>query len=211
MPAPAANTSQRLVVSIVVPTFREAGNLRELIERVFAVSGAALLIRSAALTSLRVEGELFDEDFFAYREEIDLAWRANLLGWSCLYVPRAVAAHRRGWTPATWREIDRRIRRHSFKNRYLEMIKNERASEFFRDLPSILACEGMRFGYALLRDRSRFPAYSDAARLAGRAWAKRRLIQKRASGTGSTWRGPDSDHSGLRLSGTRIGISPRST
>jgi hypothetical protein len=37
----------------------------------------------------------------------------------------------------------------------------------------------VRLGYALFRDRSRLPAYAEAWRLAGRALAKRRLIQRR--------------------------------
>jgi GT2 family glycosyltransferase len=148
-------------------------------ERVFGLSGAALMIRRSAQTQLEVGGELFDEDFFAYHEDTDLAWRAGRLGWCCLYVPGARAAHRRGWSSRAWREIDPAVRCHSFKNRYLEMIKNERLSGLLRDLPAILLWEGVRLGYALFRDRSRLPAYAEAWRLAGRALAKRRLIQRR--------------------------------
>ncbi len=71
------------------------------------------------------------------------------------------------------------MRRHSFKNHYLEMIKNEKPRDFARDLPLILFWEVLRFGHALIRDRSRIPAYASAYRLAGRAWGKRRLIQQR--------------------------------
>ena len=63
----------------------------ERIEEVFGASGAAALYRRAMLEDVRVLGEYFDEDFFAYREDADLAWRARLLGWSCLYVPTALA------------------------------------------------------------------------------------------------------------------------
>ncbi len=152
----------------------------EEIERVFALSGAALMIRSASIAALEVEGELLDEDFFAYHEDTDLSWRAQLLGLACLYVPSARAVHRRGWQQKRWREIDPRVRRHSFKNRYLEMIKNERAPEFLRDLPVILLQELLRLGGALLLDPARLPAYADAMRLAGSALRKRRIIQSRA-------------------------------
>ena len=143
------------------------------------MSGAAVMLRRAALRDLEIDGEIFDEDFFAYHEDTDLAWRAALLGWHSLYVPRAVAVHRRRWRPETWRGIEPDLRRHAFKNHYLEMIKNERPGKFLRDLPVILAWEGVRLGYALLRDRSRLPAYASAARLARRAWHKRRHIQAR--------------------------------
>ncbi len=36
---------------------------------------------------------LFDEDFFAYYEDIDLAFRAQLNGWKVTYVPMAIAYH----------------------------------------------------------------------------------------------------------------------
>lgn len=36
---------------------------------------------------------LFDEDFFAYYEDIDLGMRAQLMGYKCLYVPTAVVYH----------------------------------------------------------------------------------------------------------------------
>jgi GT2 family glycosyltransferase len=151
------------------------------IERVFGLSGAALMLRTAAISDLEIEGELFDEDFFSYHEDTDFAWRARLLGWSCLYVPAARATHHRGWRRATAGQVDPAIRRHSFKNRYLEMIKNERPNEFLRDLPAILIWEGVRFGYALLRDRERMPAYRDAMRLAGRAWQKRQSLMRKVS------------------------------
>ena len=59
----------------------------------------AALYRREMLEDTRVAGEYFDEDFFAYREDADLAWRAQLLGWSCLYVPEAIARHGRRVTP----------------------------------------------------------------------------------------------------------------
>ena len=36
----------------------------------------------------------FDESFFMYLEDVDLAWRQQLAGWPTLYAPRAVAYHR---------------------------------------------------------------------------------------------------------------------
>ena len=58
---------------------------------VFGVSGAAGCYRRAMLDDVAIAGEVFDEDFFAYREDADLAWRAQLLGWDALYVPEATA------------------------------------------------------------------------------------------------------------------------
>ena len=87
------------------------------IERVFAVSGAAMMIRCAVLPILAVDGEIFDEDFFIYHEDTDLAWRARNCGYSSLYVPGARATHVRGWKhgQAQRFQIASNIRRHSFK------------------------------------------------------------------------------------------------
>ncbi|MEE2663242.1 MAG: glycosyltransferase family 2 protein [Myxococcota bacterium] len=151
-------------------------------EAVFGASGAALWLRLSAARDLAVEGEIFDEDFFLYHEETDLAWRAALFGWRVLYVPGARAQHERGWKRGTRFAIPPAIRRHSFKNHSLQMIKNDRLGEWLRDLPVILGWELLRLSFALLRDRAVLGAYRDTARLARRVLRKRRLIQARARG-----------------------------
>ena len=149
-------------------------------EFVFGASGAALMIRWAALESLAVEGEIFDEDFFLYHEDTDLSWRANLLGWRVRYVPDAIAVHGRRWRQDKRFQMDVEVRRHSFKNHYLQIIKNERARDFALNLPILLGWEVLRLGFALLRDPAMLPGYREAWRLRRRAWHKRRIIQPRA-------------------------------
>jgi len=151
----------------------------DMIETVFAVSGAALLLRRISLPMLAVEGEIFDEDFFTYHEDTDLAWRARRLGWECLYVPRARATHVRGWRQGGRRGVATRIRRHSWKNRYLELLKNDSPLGFLRDLPFILPFEVARLGYALLADRALLGAYREAGRHARRALQKRSILRRR--------------------------------
>ncbi len=63
-------------------------------EEVFAASGGASLYRSTLLQEIG----LFDEDFFAYYEDIDLSWRARLAGWAIIYEPAAKAHHQIGAT-----------------------------------------------------------------------------------------------------------------
>jgi GT2 family glycosyltransferase len=120
-------------------------------EFVFGASGAALMVRASALDDLSIEGEVFDEDFFTYHEDTDLAWRANRLGWRVLYVPGARALHERHWRRDRRFVIPDRVRRHSFKNHYLQLIKNESAGGFLVNLPAIACWEILRLGYALLR------------------------------------------------------------
>jgi GT2 family glycosyltransferase len=149
-------------------------------EQVFGASGAALMLRCAALPDLALDDEVFDEDFFIYHEDTDLAWRANLLGWKVLYVPSARARHARGWRRERRFQVPAHVRRHSFKNHYLQILKNERAGDLLLHLPWLLAWEVLRLGYALLRDRAVLPGYREALALVGSAWRKRRLLQARA-------------------------------
>ena len=64
-------------------------------EEVAGVTAAAGFYRREALESAKISTGYFDADFFLYREDADLAWRLSRLGWKCLYVPDAVAWHRR--------------------------------------------------------------------------------------------------------------------
>ena len=57
---------------------------------VFGVSGAACLMPRAIFEEL----DGFDEDFFASHEDVDLSYRARLLGYRCRYVAGAVVRHR---------------------------------------------------------------------------------------------------------------------
>ena len=68
-------------------------------EYVFGASAAAALYRRTMIDDVAVEGEFFDPDFFVYREDADVAWRALLMGWRTLYTPAAVAFHVRTLTP----------------------------------------------------------------------------------------------------------------
>lgn len=56
---------------------------------VFGASGGASLYRSAMLHQIG----LFDEDFFAYYEDVDISFRAQLAGWKARYEPKAKAYH----------------------------------------------------------------------------------------------------------------------
>lgn len=151
----------------------------ERVEEVFGVGGAALWLRASALSDLSVDGELFDEDFFLYHEDTDLCWRAWSLGWRVLYVPAATAVHGRRWRSERRFAIEPSVRRHSFKNHYLQIAKNERAADLLRNLPWLLTWEVLRLGYALLRDPAVLPGYLEAVRLLPRAWHKRRRLAAR--------------------------------
>ncbi|WP_258112221.1 glycosyltransferase family 2 protein [Alicyclobacillus sp. SP_1] len=64
---------------------------------VWGVCGAAALYSTQMLRDVEWNGQFLDESFFLYKEDVDLAWRANLKGWTFFYQPKALAWHRRGW------------------------------------------------------------------------------------------------------------------
>lgn len=63
-------------------------------EEVFGPCAGAALYRRTMLDEIG----LFDEDFFLFMEDVDLAFRARLSGWKCIYVPTAQVVHIHGGT-----------------------------------------------------------------------------------------------------------------
>lgn len=66
----------------------------ESIDEVFGPCAGAGMYRKSMLEEIG----LFDEDFYAYMEDVDLAFRGRLRGWKCFYVPEAVVFHVHGGT-----------------------------------------------------------------------------------------------------------------
>ncbi len=120
---------------------------------VFGATGAAALFRRDFIDDVSIEGEFFDEEFFAFREDADLAWRAQVLGWKCLYVPTAVAWHIRRVTPERRRDLPLVINWHSAKNRFLMRGKNASGWLCRRLFFPVAWRDLMTFGYAAASGR----------------------------------------------------------
>lgn len=152
-------------------------------EWVFGATGAAALYRRRMIEDISLDGEFFDEDFFAYREDADVAWRAQLLGWKCLYWPSAVAYHVRTVLPSNRRSLPAAVNMHSVKNRFLLRIKNATGRLYGRHFASVTVRDLAVFGGCLLRERSSLSAFPLLFRGLRRTWAKRRAIMiKRRAG-----------------------------
>ena len=141
-------------------------------EYVIGATGAAALYRRTMVEDISVGGEFFDEDFFAYREDADAAWRAQLMGWSCLYVPQAVAWHVRRVTPERFRQLPDEINRHSIKNRFLMRAKNISPGLYLRLLIPVTARDLLILGYCLLFNRGLLSGLS-------LFWSERESIRKK--------------------------------
>lgn len=64
-------------------------------QEVFGVSGAIPVYRRKALEEIAFQNEYFDELFFSYKEDVDLAHRLRTAGWQAWRVPTAIAYHDR--------------------------------------------------------------------------------------------------------------------
>jgi GT2 family glycosyltransferase len=143
---------------------------------VFGTCGAAGLYRREMLHDVAVQGEYFDEQFFAFWEDVDLDWRARTRGWKCLYNPAALGWHRRGG--AGYRK-SLLVEYHNYKNRLLMILKNDSPLFYLLNLPGILLTEVLKGGALLIRCPRALLALVEVARLAPLMFAKRRVVQSR--------------------------------
>lgn len=149
------------------------------LEYVFGASGAAALFRRSMIDDISIAGEFFDQDFFAYREDADIAWRAQIMGWNCLYVPQACAWHVRRVTPERRKELPAEINWHSVKNRFLMRMNNSGGRLLLSFAPQMVARDLLIVGYVLLVDRKLLSALGFPLKNWRRLWAKRRCLQSR--------------------------------
>ncbi|WP_339318650.1 glycosyltransferase family 2 protein [Paenibacillus sp. FSL R10-2734] len=119
---------------------------------VFGVSGAAAMYSRRMIDDISVDGEFFDADFFAYKEDVDVAWRGQLFGWQAYYDAEAIGYHERGWKTSGRSTKAMFIRRISYINRYKMIYKNEPARTMLKTILISLPYELAAHGYMLLRE-----------------------------------------------------------
>jgi GT2 family glycosyltransferase len=144
-------------------------------QEVFGASACAALYRRRMLDEIATDGEIFDEDLFAYFEDVDLDWRAQQRGYRCVFVPQARGAHMRGGTGASRRpEVAALI----LANRFLIMAKNDDVVHVLRDLSPIIRRTAIDIGLHFRTMPSAIPkAAVRMIRLLPRMLAKRRRIR----------------------------------
>lgn len=144
---------------------------------IFGPDGAAAFYRRSMLEDIAVEGEIFDEDFFMHKEDVDICWRAQLSGWKALFVPDAVAHHIRTFRPGQRQHVNPYLKQCAVRNRYLLMIKNEHPVLFRHDFLRIIGYDMMIILFILLRERHSIKGLVSAWKLRQRMIQKRRIIQ----------------------------------
>jgi len=148
-------------------------------EYVFGATAAAALYRRQMIEDISIDGEFFDPDFFVYREDADVAWRAQLMGWRCIYTPLARGYHVRNVLPGNRRALPAVINMHSVKNRFLMRIKNMTPDLYRRNWLSITGRDLMVLGACVAREWTSLKAFVYVARNFKRVWAKRQEIMRR--------------------------------
>lgn len=132
----------------------------------FGFSGTAVLFRRATLSTLAANGgggehEIFDEDFIAYKDDIDLSYRMHHLGIPFVMEPTAIAYHVRTAKEKTAHSSVRqsrstkshRVNTYSLRNHWWTLIKNEPLQNLFLHSPWILWYECKKLLFMLLFER----------------------------------------------------------
>jgi GT2 family glycosyltransferase len=148
-------------------------------EYVFGASAAVALYRREMMEDISFEGNFFDPDFFSYREDADVAWRAQLLGWRCLYLPEAVGHHVRSVGPSNRRAVPPAINMHSVKNRFLMRVKNMSGGLYRRFWWPTTVRDLLVVGGCLVWEPRSLPAFWRFAQCLPRAMEQRRRIMAR--------------------------------
>jgi GT2 family glycosyltransferase len=111
---------------------------------VFAASGGASIYRVAMLKEIG----LFDSDFFAYYEDVDLSFRAQLADWKVVYEPKALVYHQ---ISATSSKIKGFSTYQTIKNLPWLLVKNVPRQYMHIVLPRFLLAHTLFVGRAILR------------------------------------------------------------
>ncbi|MFA5412993.1 MAG: glycosyltransferase family 2 protein [Patescibacteria group bacterium] len=154
---------------------------------VFGVSGAAAVYRRAALNDVAINGEVFDEDFFSYKEDVDLAYRLRLAGFKAWFLPGARGYHDR--SARSMAQTDSAVARarknksafvnyHSYKNHLFFLLKNVSAGVCWRWGYRIKWYEFKKFIYLLFLEPRTLGSLGEFFKKFPKMWRKRKWIMK---------------------------------
>lgn len=129
--------------------------------QVAGVNGALCVIRVSAARAISYENfEVFDDSFFAYKEDADLSWRLARAGLDMIFAPEVTAWHYRGLPGRAdrgfWTRFLDRTRRSAWRgaygtrNQFLMLIKNLRWTDLWPHGPTIVVVEFSRLLFGLI-------------------------------------------------------------
>jgi len=145
---------------------------------IFGSCAGACLFRRDSLEDVKIDDEYFDEDFFAYYEDFDLALRLRWAGWSSWYSPRAIVYHYKGGTGGI--KSDFTIY-HNWRNYTWTVFKNIPTFYLVKYGILIFLTELMQLFINITRKKMKtiFKAKIDAYSSIGKFFKKKDKIRKR--------------------------------
>jgi len=147
---------------------------------VWGFTGAAVALRRSALLAVALDGEVFDEDMFAYREDVDLSWRLGQRGWKIVGMPTAKATHvrlaKRGHPKFPL------VAQLSWRNYFLVLAKNAPSRVLLAHVLPVLG-ESLARVLFLLVTPPLWPAATELVRLWPRFMRKRARVFGARSGS----------------------------
>jgi len=127
---------------------------------IFGISGALVMYRRSAIEKIKHgKYEYFDNDFFMYKEDIDLAWRLQNAGYKAIYLHEAIAYHERGFIGGSNNIKDTIKRKNndkeflaklSYRNHLYILLKNLDTKELILKFPFIFYEESKKMIYYLI-------------------------------------------------------------
>lgn len=152
---------------------------------VFGLSASAMLVRRQCLEKIKYDKgngnfEYFDEDFFSYKEDIDLAWRLRINGWENWLLADTKAYHHRTVSNQGLKQRKERgfANKMSYRNHFCLLYKNSFAKNFFKDFFQITWYELKKFIYLLILERKTIKGLWEFLGLRSKLKDKRRQIKK---------------------------------
>jgi len=154
----------------------------------FGIAGTAMLLRRTALNDIAAHGggkpaEFCDEDFVAYKDDVDLSYRLRHRGWKIAIAPKAIGYHQRTAREqvgvsiiSSRKQKSLRIRGNSLRNHWFCLIKNEPVVNLVLFSPWIAWYELRKVIFVLFFEPSTFAILPSTICLLPRMLRKRRAI-----------------------------------
>lgn len=106
------------------------------LRHIFGPTAGAALYKMEMLEDVKLFGQYFDESYFLYAEDVDLAWRAQLRGWKSVFAPKAIVYHKYRGTSSNL--IEKADNFFCLRNYYFNLVKNFSLLDLLKRSPKIV-------------------------------------------------------------------------
>jgi GT2 family glycosyltransferase len=121
---------------------------------VFGVTGCLPIYRVSALMASSPDKNIFDPTYFAYKEDMDLAFRLRAAGYTAALIGEALGYHQRGYGENTLLRQKNSASYLSYRNHLWLLLAHLRWRDIFWKRICVIPYEKLKFIYWLLRKPS---------------------------------------------------------